>query len=79
MKIMPKKTGSNGDRRPIRYENWKGAIAIRYDGNIVLSDIHVQEGKILKKQLKLICLLAAKEAMALKAEGNSPKQKELKY
>ena len=34
-KIMPKKICSNGNRRPIRYENWNGAIAIRYDGNIV--------------------------------------------
>ena len=51
MKIMPKKTGSNENRRSIRYENWKGAIPIRYDGNIVLSDIRDQEGKILKKQL----------------------------
>ena len=35
MKIMPKKIRSNGNRRPIRYESWNGAIAIRYDGNIV--------------------------------------------
>ena len=27
----------NGNRRSIRYENWNGAIAIRYDGNIVLN------------------------------------------
>ena len=43
-----------------------------------LSDIRDREGKILKKQLKLIGLLARKEAMLLKAEGNSPKRKELK-
>ena len=43
-----------------------------------LSDIRDREGKIMKKQLKLIGLLARKEAMLLKAEGNSPKQKELK-
>ena len=36
---MPKKICSNGNRRPIRYENWNGAIAIRYDGNIAL--IHI--------------------------------------
>ena len=35
---MPKKISSNGNRRPIRYENWDGAIAIRYDGNIVLNN-----------------------------------------
>ena len=28
---------SNGNRRPIRYENWNGAIATRDDGNIVLT------------------------------------------
>ena len=33
---MPKKIGSNGNRRPIRYENWNGAIVIRYDGKLVL-------------------------------------------
>ena len=35
-KIMPKKICSNGNRRPIWHENWNGAIAIRFDGNIVL-------------------------------------------
>ena len=34
-KIMPKKICSNVNRRPIRYENWNGAIAFRYDGNVV--------------------------------------------
>ena len=33
---MPKKICSNGNRRPIQYENWNGAIAIQYDGNIIL-------------------------------------------
>ena len=32
---MLKKICSNGNRRPIRYENWNGVIAIRCDGNIV--------------------------------------------
>ena len=36
MKIMPKKICFNGNGRPIRYENWNGAVAIRYDGNRVL-------------------------------------------
>ena len=36
MKIMQKKIRSKGNRRPIHYENWNGAIAIRYDGNIIL-------------------------------------------
>ena len=44
-----------------------------------LSDVRDREGKILKKQLELIGLLSMKEAMLLKAEGNSPKRKELKY
>ena len=35
--------------------------------------------EILKKQLKLIGLLFLNDAMFLKAEGNSPKRKELKY
>ena len=35
---MPKKLYSNGNRRPIRYENWNGAIVIQYDGNIVLNN-----------------------------------------
>ena len=34
---MPKKICSNGNRRPIRYENWNGTTAIWYDGNIVLN------------------------------------------
>ena len=34
-KIMPKKICSNGNRRPIQYENWNGVIAIRYEGNTV--------------------------------------------
>ena len=29
---MPK----NGNRKPIRHENWKGAITIRFDGNIAI-------------------------------------------
>ena len=37
MKIMPEKIRFNGNRRPIRYENWNRAIAIRYGGNIVLN------------------------------------------
>ena len=44
-----------------------------------LSDVRDREGKILKKQLELISLLSMKEAMLLKAEGNSLKRKELKY
>ena len=36
MKIIPKKICSNGNRKPIQYENWNGAGTIRYDGNIVL-------------------------------------------
>ena len=32
--VMPKKVCSNGNRRPIRYENWNGPIAIPYDVNI---------------------------------------------
>ena len=44
-----------------------------------LSDVRDREGKTLKKQLELISLLSMKEAMLLKAEGNSPKRKELKY
>ena len=35
-----------------------------------LSDIRDREGKILKKQLKLICLLSMRWVMLLKAEGN---------
>ena len=35
-----------------------------------LSDICDREGKILKKQLKLICLLSMRWGMLLKAEGN---------
>ena len=38
MKIMPKKIRSNGNRRPIRYENWNGAIGIRYHGKKVLEN-----------------------------------------
>ena len=44
-----------------------------------LNEIRNREGKILKKQLKLIGLLSLNDAMFLKAEGNSPKRKELKY
>ena len=33
---MPKKMRSNGNRRPIRYENWNEAKTIRYDGNIAI-------------------------------------------
>ena len=33
---MPKKIFFNGNARPIRHENRNGAIAIQYDGNIVL-------------------------------------------
>ena len=44
---MPKKICSNGKRRPIRYESWKGAIAIRYDGNIVY--LHYSYIKEVKK------------------------------
>ena len=40
-----------------------------------LSDIRDREGRILKKQLKLICLLCN---TFLKAEGNSLERKELK-
>ena len=40
-----------------------------------LSDNRDQEGRILKKQLKLICLLCS---IFLKAEGNSLEWKELK-
>ena len=39
-KIMPKKICPNGNRRSIRYESWNRAIAIRYDGNIVLLKAH---------------------------------------
>ena len=35
-KIMPKEICSNGNRRPIRYENWNEAIAFRYDGNSII-------------------------------------------
>ena len=35
MKIMPKKIGFNGNRRPIQYENWNGAMPIQYHRNIV--------------------------------------------
>ena len=31
---MPKKIYSNGNRRPIQYENWNGPIAIPYDVNM---------------------------------------------
>ena len=44
-----------------------------------LNEIRNREGKILKKQLKLIGLLSLNDAMFLKAEGNSLKRKELKY
>ena len=50
MKIMPKKLRSNGNRRPIRYENWNGAKAIRYDENIVL---FAQE---ISKELIVLCI-----------------------
>ena len=46
---MPKKICSNGNRRPIRYENWNGAIAIRYDGNIV----YICHQHIVCRKLKL--------------------------
>ena len=39
----------------------------------------IGEGRILKNQLKLIGLLSLKDAMFLKAVGNSLKRKELKY
>ena len=32
---MMKNTWSNGNRRPIQYENQNGTIAIRYNGNMV--------------------------------------------
>ena len=44
-----------------------------------LNEIRNREGKILKKQLKLIGLLSLNDAMFLKAEGNSLKRKKLKY
>ena len=37
-KSCRKKICSNGNRRPIQYENWNGTIAIRYDGNMVWID-----------------------------------------
>ena len=37
-KIIPKNILPNVNRRPIRYENWNGTIAIRYDGNKVRDD-----------------------------------------
>ena len=44
-----------------------------------LSEVRDREGRILKKQLKLIGLLSLNYAMFLKAKGNSLKWKELKY
>ena len=44
-----------------------------------LSEVHDREGRILKKQVKLIDLLSFNYAMFLKAKGNSLKWKELKY
>ena len=45
MKIMPKKIRSNGNRRPIRYGNWNRAIAIWYDGNILLKLVLISSFK----------------------------------
>ena len=42
-----------------------------------LSDIHDFEGKILKKQVKSICLLSIMKSMLLKTEGNSSERKNL--
>ena len=44
---------------------------------INLSDIHDFEGKILKKQVKSICLLSIRKSMLLKTEGNSSERKNL--
>ena len=45
---MLKKRYSIKNRRPIRYENWNGAIAIRYDGNIVFY-LHYSYIKVVEK------------------------------
>ena len=51
---MPKKIFSNGNRTPIRYENWNGTIAVRYDGNVVLKcvDLSINTIKMLEIHYK---------------------------